>query len=107
MFQSLFFQSLSHPELVHQIDRPLLEYTGPDPLLHVIAGAHLKHDRFDPVSLQQQRQKKSRGSRANNANLRSHFSVDHQTHNTLETILYTVSTFSILQPMSFRKSSGK
>src|SRR5438034_607744 len=55
-------EPLANADLVQQVDRSLLEHTGPDPVLNVLAAAVFEHDRVDALQMQKLRQHESGGT---------------------------------------------
>ena len=52
MAEPLPLQPLSQPDLVHEIDRTLLEHAGAHPLDHIRLAPGLDDDRVDPLTAQ-------------------------------------------------------
>ena len=61
-----------HTRPLQQLDRPLLQHAGANPVLDVLAIPVLEHDRLDAGDLEQARQRQSRGAGADDADLRPH-----------------------------------
>ena len=68
-------QAVSHAELMHQVDRALLEHAGAHAPLHILAAARLEDDALDALTGQQQRKKKTGRSGPDDSNLCSHVFV--------------------------------
>ena len=70
VLEPLAGQPLADPQVVHQLDRVLLEQAGADAPLDVVAVAVLEDHRLDARSLQQQPEHQPRGTCSDDADLR-------------------------------------
>jgi hypothetical protein len=68
MDQPLAAHPLAYSRGIQQINGPLLEHTRTNALLHILASLRLDYDGFDAFQVEQMREQKTGGSRANNAN---------------------------------------
>ena len=72
VLEALAREPLADAELVHQVDGVLLEQTGADPALDVVAAAVLDDHALDPVAREQQREHQPSGTGADDPDLGSH-----------------------------------
>ena len=70
--QALPVQPFRHAELVEQVDRGLLQDTGPDPPLDVVPVPRLHHHGVDPVTVQQRPEHQPGRTGADDADLGAH-----------------------------------
>jgi len=67
----LALHPLPHAELAQQVHGSLLEHTGADPALDVVAVARLEHDALDPGGLQQTGERQTGGAGTDDPDLGS------------------------------------
>jgi hypothetical protein len=72
MHETFACNAITHPEVLHELDRILLEYAGAHSTFRVLAIALLDRHAFDSERAQQKRQKHTCRSRADDANLSTH-----------------------------------
>jgi hypothetical protein len=75
MRQPLARQALVEADLMHDVDRCLLEHAGADPTLDIGAIAPLQHDAVDAGPMQQVGEEHSRRTCADDPDLRLHGSA--------------------------------
>ncbi len=68
----LAFEPDADTDLAEQVGVPLLDHTGADPLLAVLAAARLDDDRLDPLGLEDPRQGQPGRAGADDADLGLH-----------------------------------
>src|SRR5579863_6443403 len=71
MLKTLLLQALTESIAAQELDRIVLQNAGSDTILHIIPGAGFENDGFDAERLEQVREHESRGSRADDSDLRS------------------------------------
>ena len=71
---ALAVEPLRHARVAKEVDGALLEHSGSDPLLHVLARAVLEDDRLDPRPGEEPRERQARGPRSDDGDLCPHAS---------------------------------
>src|SRR5262249_31629843 len=69
---ALAHQAIGDAELMHEVDRAMLQHAGADAAFDVIAASRLEHDAFDVFARQQERQEQSCRSGSDDPNLCPH-----------------------------------
>ncbi len=69
--EPLSLKPLPHSDLVQQVDCPLLEDAGPDPLLDMLTAPTLEDDRVDPLEMEKLRQHEPGGTGTDDPDLRA------------------------------------
>ena len=72
MHEAFALHALTGADLVHEVDRRLLEDGRPDGLLNLGTRAAFEDDALDPAQMQQMGKQQARGPRSDDTDLRPH-----------------------------------